>query len=166
MESDFLIMNSFPAKHLSIIEEIIKEKAELEPEEAPIAEEPEEFDLDLEFLEDIDFYETIKQILNSVGLHIYEEEKRKRDEQEKLRQKTRPKKPVIEENVETNSISAIWRMLEAASVSNGFPLTQQGYNFFEDNKNCADWIRRKDVASWDEGEEIRKKCENWLKTMI
>ena len=165
-------MNSFPPKHLQIIDEIIKEKSEASNE---IRKNEEINDKDSESLNleidvnnteaDVEFYENIRQIIDSVGLHLYEEEKRKKDDQEKLRQKTRPKKSTQEENLETNSISAIWRMLEAASVSNGFPLTQPGYNFFEDNKNCADWIRRKEAGSWDDNEEIRKKCENWLKNM-
>lgn len=69
------------------------------------------------------------------------------------------KKPK-EVTIETNSLSGIWRMLESASVENGFPISCIGYNIYEDKR--LEWIRRKDFP-WDDKEKARLKCEDWLK---
>ncbi|GAB0097867.1 hypothetical protein DMENIID0001_135450 [Sergentomyia squamirostris] len=65
-------------------------------------------------------------------------------------------------DADNNSLSAVWRMLEAQSVENGFPVTPFGYNVFEDKR--LDWMTRKD-SSWNDREQIREKCENWLKNL-
>jgi hypothetical protein len=62
---------------------------------------------------------------------------------------------------DTNSLSGIWRMLDAASVENDFPITQPGYHFYEDNSS---WVQPGE-KTWNQKEAIRKKCEDWLKNV-
>lgn len=110
-------------------------------------------------------FEEVTDILNSCGLAVYEEEKTKGEEKEKLKNpKPRPKKTKSPEvcDIETNSLSAIWRMLDAVSMDNGFPITQPGYNFYGDKKF---WIKQAE-KTWEQKEEVRKKCEEWLKNAI
>ena len=118
--------------------------------------------------EDVDniseVFQEVSEILSSCGLGAYEEEKKKREEREKLKNpKPRPKKSKSPEDcdIDTNSLSAIWRMLDAVSMDNGFPITQPGYNFYEDKKS---WINQAE-KSWEQKEEVRKKCEEWLKNV-
>ncbi|XP_059607605.1 uncharacterized protein LOC132255542 [Phlebotomus argentipes] len=65
-------------------------------------------------------------------------------------------------DADNSSLSAVWRMLEAQSVENGFPVTPFGYNVFEDKR--LEWLTRKD-STWNDREQIREKCENWLKNI-
>ncbi|XP_055703897.1 uncharacterized protein LOC129802243 [Phlebotomus papatasi] len=65
-------------------------------------------------------------------------------------------------DADNNSLSAVWRMLEAQSVENGFPVTPFGYNVFEDKR--LEWMTRRD-SSWNDREQVREKCENWLKNI-
>lgn len=61
---------------------------------------------------------------------------------------------------ETNSLSEVWRMLEAQSTSStGFPVSPIGYNVFDDKR--MGWLRR-ETGTWSEHEASRKKCEEWL----
>lgn len=109
-------------------------------------------------------FQEITNILNSFGLEAYEEEKKKREEMEKAKNpKPRPKKTKSPEecDIDTNSLSAIWRMLDAVSMDNGFPITQSGYNFYEDK---TFWMNQTD-KSWEQKEQVRKKCEEWLKNV-
>lgn len=45
--------------------------------------------------------------------------------------------------------------------NDGFPITQPGYNFYEDKKTVVDPAEK----SWNQKEEVRKKCEDWLKNV-
>lgn len=63
---------------------------------------------------------------------------------------------------ETNSLSDMWRMLEAQSTSNGFPVSPMGYNVFDDQR--MSWLKR-EAGSWNEQEASRRKCEEWLKKL-
>ncbi|XP_055693562.1 uncharacterized protein LOC129795989 [Lutzomyia longipalpis] len=65
-------------------------------------------------------------------------------------------------DADNSSLSAVWRMLDAQSVENGFPVTPFGYNVFEDKR--LEWMTRKE-SSWNDREDIREKCENWLKNI-
>lgn len=44
---------------------------------------------------------------------------------------------------------------------NGFPITQPGYNFYEDKKTLETPAEK----SWNQKEQVRKKCEDWLKNV-
>lgn len=45
--------------------------------------------------------------------------------------------------------------------NDGFPITQPGYNFYEDKKGLTNPAEK----TWNQKEEIRKKCEDWLKNV-
>jgi L,D-peptidoglycan transpeptidase YkuD (ErfK/YbiS/YcfS/YnhG family) len=82
-----------------------------------------------------------------------------------LRQKPRPKKvkTADDNEIDMNSLSGVWRLLEAESMHNEFPLTQLGYNFYV--QNDKDWIKRRESKTWNQIEITRKKCEDWLKNV-
>lgn len=53
-------------------------------------------------------------------------------------------------------------ILDAASMDDdGFPITQPGYNFYRDKKLFVRPIEK----TWTQKEEVRKKCEEWLKSL-
>lgn len=113
--------------------------------------------------EDENFLKEANEILDSCGLDVYLNSKEylERKEKEELKESRnilmKKQKEVI---IETNSLSGIWRMLESASVENGFPISCIGYNIYEDKR--LEWIKRKDFP-WDDKEKARLKCEDWLK---
>lgn len=72
----------------------------------------------------------------------------------------RTKSPFVEEVFDTNSLSGVWRMLEAQSNEGGFPISPVGYNIYEDES--LNYLTREDVP-WEEKEKCRKKCEDWLR---
>lgn len=45
----------------------------------------------------------------------------------------------------------------------GFPITQPGYNFFNDREKK--FFIRPMEKTWCQKEEVRKKCEEWLKNL-
>lgn len=113
--------------------------------------------------EDENFLKEANEILDSCGLDVYlnSQEYLERKEKQELKESrnilTKKPKEVI---IDTNSLSGIWRMLESASVENGFPISCIGYNIYEDKR--LEWIKRKDFP-WDDKEKARVKCEDWLK---
>lgn len=72
-----------------------------------------------------------------------------------------PKSQQIDFN-DRNSLSEVWRMLDAQSTSNGFPVSPIKYNVFDDHRMT--WLKR-EAGDWKEREESRKKCEDWLKKL-
>lgn len=52
-------------------------------------------------------------------------------------------------------------MLDAVSVENGFPMSNNYYNLYDDRR--FDWLTRDEVP-WNQIEESKNKCENWLKS--
>ena len=66
----------------------------------------------------------------------------------------------MEETCDIKSLSGVWRMLGAEEGENGFPITEIGYNVYEDDR--FNWLRRDNDVTWNEIEESRKKCLNWL----
>lgn len=115
VEADILIMNSFPATHMKIQNEIVAEMS-------LVSQLPQ---LDIERImqdnsndEDSNDSEAVQQVacsLEQVGLRVYKEEKRKTESrQNESRQKQRPKKTKTQEeqDMEASSLlSGIWRML-------------------------------------------------------
>lgn len=156
-------MNSFPSTHMQIQNEVIGEMNIASATRINI-EEVMQLNLNEDDDNKSEVFQEVSEILSSCGLGAYEEEKKKREEKEKLKNpKPRPKKAKSPEDcdIDTNSLSAIWRMLDAVSMDNGFPITQPGYNFYEDKKS---WINQAE-KSWEQKEEVRKKCEEWLKNV-
>jgi hypothetical protein len=163
IEADILVMNSFPPSHMEIqnefanglvssrvphidIDKLMENKGEKEIE-----------------VDDDEVLKSVAKSLDQCGLKSHLDEKKKRDERDKINAKPKKKvKTSDERNLETNSLSGIWRMLDAASADgNDFPITRMGYNFYEDKKS---WVSPSE-KSWTQKEEIRKKCENWLKNI-
>lgn len=183
VEADVLVMNSFPPTHMEIQNELVSEMRLSQPLHLDVsrimAQKPDNDKDDEESA-----VQQVASALSQIGLKGYKEEKRKTDEKDKQRQKQRPKKTKTQEELdfEANSmLSGIWRMLgkiifvinffddlnacsflDATSMENdGFPITQQGYNFYDDKKKLVDAAE----SSWDQKEEVRKKCEDWLKNV-
>jgi hypothetical protein len=53
-------------------------------------------------------------------------------------------------------------ILDATSEDGeGFPITQPGYNFYEAKKTLVNPSEK----TWNQKEEVRKKCEEWLKNV-
>lgn len=172
VEADTLVMNSFPKSHMDIqneltdgrfhpvgphidIQKILEAKIEVESEA--------KFEiwkiLQNYFLgEDDEVLQSVAASLDQCGLKTYLEDKRKKDDKE-LRKQKKKVKTGEDQLTDLNSLSGIWRMLDATSVENDFPITQAGYHFYEDNEA---WIQPGE-KTWNQKEEIRKKCEDWLK---
>lgn len=160
VEADLLVMNSFPAAHMEIQNKLgaLATPVELCIEKLMEANSDDDSD------EESEAIQQVASSLNQVGLKSYKEEKKKTDDKEKLRQKTRAKPAKTQEqDLEANSLlSGVWRMLDAASMDeDGFPITQLGYNFYEDKRTLIDPSEK----SWGQKEEVRKKCEDWLKNV-
>lgn len=85
-------------------------------------------------------------------------------ETQRLKMKGRTKKlKTVEENDLDTSLANVWKLLEVESNSTGFLITHHGYNFFHDE--TKDWLKRKDVQSWNTNELMRAKCNEWLKSV-
>lgn len=87
-------------------------------------------------------------------------QKNKNKKPQQQQQQQQPPPQPVEDEIETNSLSGIWRMLDGESMKNGFPITEIGYNLFEDKR--LEWLNREDIA-WDDKEKIKMKCDQWLK---
>lgn len=61
---------------------------------------------------------------------------------------------------DSTSLSGVWRMLDGQSMDNGFPITDVGYNIYEDKR--LDWLCREDI-SYADREATKVKCEKWMK---
>lgn len=51
-------------------------------------------------------------------------------------------------------------MLDGQSVDNGFPITEIGYNVYDDKR--LNWLTREDL-SYGDREAVKLKCEKWMK---
>ncbi|XP_058456374.1 uncharacterized protein LOC131433793 [Malaya genurostris] len=107
------------------------------------------------------FKNFIDDILKKCDLKYHLEEKRKK---EVLRKKDRRiRRAPSEESInstENDSLSGVWRMLDAVSVENGFPMSHNYYDIYDDRR--FDWLSRDEVP-WNQIETSKKKCEHWLK---
>ncbi|XP_062711906.1 uncharacterized protein LOC109399668 [Aedes albopictus] len=109
------------------------------------------------------FKELIEDLLKKCELTYHLEEKKKVDAQKKKDRRVR-RAPSNESFgiPDTDSLSGVWRMLDAVSVDNGFPMSHNYYNLYDDSR--FDWLTRDEVP-WDQIEASRKKCEQWLLKM-
>ncbi|XP_062563884.1 uncharacterized protein LOC134226853 [Armigeres subalbatus] len=125
---------------------------ESEPEHALLLEDPGELSPQ--------FKEMIDDLLKKSELNYHLEEKKKRDAQKKKDRRVRRTTSTESFGIpDTDSLSGIWRMLDAVSVDNGFPMSHNYYNLYDDRR--FEWLTRDEVP-WDEIEASRKKCEQWL----
>lgn len=186
IEADVLVMNSFPPAHMQIQTSLIDESkcsqfpsididsiAETSPTDTILADSE----------SDIEFFQQISASLEQVGLKSHNE--KKAEDKEKQQRKSKGKKSGDDQDIDSSSLlSGIWRMLgefyienlesvddnyfksnlDAASMNDdGFPITQPGYNFFNDREKRL-FVRPME-KSWCQKEEVRKKCEEWLKSL-
>lgn len=111
VEADVLVMNSFPPTHMEIQHELVAETCLVQPTHLDV-EKIMEAEMDDDDESESEQMFQVAAALAQVGLKGYKEERRKTDEKDKLRQKSRPKVKSDEQDVEANSmLSGIWRML-------------------------------------------------------
>lgn len=163
IEADVLVMNSFPPTHMKIQNELIREVEIPFPPQLDIDSILEGKIDDFEDENDADFFQQIKNSMEQVGIKAYNEDKKKSEDKEAIKKKSKQKKLQDDQEADSSSLmSGIWRMLDAASMDDdGFPITQPGYNFYRDKKLFVRPIEK----TWTQKEEVRKKCEEWLKNL-
>lgn len=67
----------------------------------------------------------------------------------------------MDDYVETDSLSNVWRMLQASRDNErDFNVSQIGYNIFKDEK--FSWLKHDDI-DLEMIEQTNAKCEKWLK---
>uniref|UniRef100_A0A182YJB8 Uncharacterized protein n=1 Tax=Anopheles stephensi TaxID=30069 RepID=A0A182YJB8_ANOST len=113
------------------------------------------------------FRSFIDEMLRKCDLQHHQEEKKRREQQQLLQQrkKGRVRAIVSEESfcgLETDSMSGMWRMLDAMSENERelFPTSGPHYDLYYDRR--FDWMTRDEVP-WEQIETSKKKCEQWLK---
>ena len=115
VEADVLVMNSFPAAHMEIQNEIVTEMKL--GSQFPLLNVTKIMDGGLQDEDDADSdtFEQVSTSLQQVGLKVYKEEKKRRESRVvEMRQKPRQKKTKTaeEQDMEANSLlSGIWRLL-------------------------------------------------------
>ncbi|XP_040166288.1 uncharacterized protein LOC120901961 [Anopheles arabiensis] len=113
------------------------------------------------------FRSFIDEMLRKCDLQHHQEEKKRREQQQALQQrkKGRVRAIVSEESfcgLETDSMSGMWRMLDAMSENERelFPTSGPHYDLYYDRR--FDWMTRDEIP-WEQIETSKKKCEQWLK---
>uniref|UniRef100_A0A182PEQ0 Uncharacterized protein n=1 Tax=Anopheles epiroticus TaxID=199890 RepID=A0A182PEQ0_9DIPT len=170
-ESDeLLLMNQFTPEFRCAYDELMgenrhrKQTKETPPEAAGCAACP-----DLQTATDFSpkFRSFIDEMLRKCDLQHHQEEKKRREQQQLLQQrkKGRVRTIVSEESfcgLETDSMSGMWRMLDAMSENERelFPTSGPHYDLYYDRR--FDWMTRDEIP-WEQIETSKKKCEQWLK---
>jgi hypothetical protein len=122
VEADVLVMNSFPATHMQIQNEIVAEMSLMSSSQVPMLDIAKIMENNQSSDEEDDGSEIfqIASALEQVGLKVYKERKQTESRQNDSRQKQRPKKTKTQEeqDMEANSmLSGVWRMLGEAYFS-------------------------------------------------
>uniref|UniRef100_A0A182FUS1 Uncharacterized protein n=1 Tax=Anopheles albimanus TaxID=7167 RepID=A0A182FUS1_ANOAL len=113
------------------------------------------------------FRSFIDDMLRKCDLQYHQEEKKRKELQQ--RKKDRRVRPIVSEESfacggqrDTDSLSGIWRMLDAVSEDERelFPTSGPHYDLYYDRRFA--WMTRDEIA-WEQIEESKKKCEQWLK---
>ncbi|XP_050089734.1 uncharacterized protein LOC126573947 [Anopheles aquasalis] len=112
------------------------------------------------------FRSFIDDMLRKCDLQYHQEEKKRKELQQ--RKKDRRVRPIVSEEsfcggaLDTDSLSGIWRMLDAVSEDERelFPTSGPHYDLYYDRRFA--WMTRDEIA-WERIEESKKKCEQWLK---
>ncbi|XP_065084034.1 uncharacterized protein LOC135706344 [Ochlerotatus camptorhynchus] len=169
-EGDEMLLNQFTPEFRRVYDEMIvarqegREESEPDfltdegerdpgPEQALLLDDPGQFSPK--------FQEFIEDLLKKCELNSHLEEKKKRDAQKKKERRVRRGTSSESFGIpDTDSLSGVWRMLDAVSVDNGFPISHNYYNLYDDRR--FEWLTRDEVP-WDEIEASKKKCEQWLK---
>ncbi|XP_052861386.1 uncharacterized protein LOC128268363 [Anopheles cruzii] len=113
------------------------------------------------------FRSFIDEMLAKCDLQHHLDEK-KRKEQQQHKKDRRVRTIVSEESfcgLETDSLSGIWRMLDAVSEDERelLPVSGPNYDLYYDRR--FDWMTRDEIP-WEQVEASKKKCEQWLKIPV
>lgn len=167
LESDTLLMSSFTPEFMRVQEEMLK-SVEGGPQriyKEDLGTRSYDYLVDMPHESDEKLKEMVENMLSNCRLPSpppeVEEDPSKPRGTLSPENKIMGKSPLGDFN-ETNSLSEVWRLLEAQSTSNGFPVSPMGYNVFDDKR--MGWLRR-ETGTWGEQEASRKKCEEWLKNL-
>uniref|UniRef100_A0A182QPG2 Uncharacterized protein n=1 Tax=Anopheles farauti TaxID=69004 RepID=A0A182QPG2_9DIPT len=117
------------------------------------------------------FRSFIDEMLRKCDLQHHQEEKKRREQQQlqqQQRKKGRVRAIVSEESfcgLETDSMSGVWRMLDAMSENERevFPTSGPYYDLYYDRRFA--WMTRDEIP-WEQLEMSKKKCEQWLKMPV
>lgn len=172
LESDTLLMSSFTPDFMRVQEELLGEKEKKNPMRIcseELGTKSYEYLVDMPQEQDEKLKNMMEELMRGCRLPSPPPLAPEQEEQAGMRPKGggSPEnkfqgKTLAGEIDETNSLSEVWRMLEAQSTSNGFPVSPIGYNVFDDKR--MGWLRRA-TGTWSEQEASRKKCEEWLKKL-
>uniref|UniRef100_A0A182WE04 Uncharacterized protein n=1 Tax=Anopheles minimus TaxID=112268 RepID=A0A182WE04_9DIPT len=168
---DMMLLNQFTSEFREVYDQLIGELDEKEESILPTdaIQEQQDFAHELS-LEDTSgfsppFQSYISEMLLKCDLKYHLDEKKKqRDKNRRKHRRVRKVQPTAPkdalEPAERDSLSGVWRMLDAVSEPNGFPITEGQYDLYEDER--FEWLLREKIP-WQRMEVSRKKCEQWLK---
>uniref|UniRef100_A0A182P7Z0 Uncharacterized protein n=1 Tax=Anopheles epiroticus TaxID=199890 RepID=A0A182P7Z0_9DIPT len=167
---DMMLLNQFTSEFREVYDQLIAESDEKEEPILPPDSGPEQDFTREMFLEDASgfsppFQSYIDEMLLKCGLKYHlDERKRQRDQHRRKHRRVRKSHPAVPKDAldpaERDSLSGVWRMLDAVSEPNGFPITEGQYDLYEDER--FEWLLREKMP-WHRMEVSRKKCEQWLK---
>ncbi|XP_041783284.1 uncharacterized protein LOC121599501 [Anopheles merus] len=169
---DMMLLNQFTSEFREVYDQLV---AEIDHEqEEPML--PPDSEPDLPFSAEMPFEDAggfsppfqsfIDEMLLKCDLKYHlDERKRQRDQHRRKQRRVRKAPPPAApkdalEPAERDSLSGVWRMLDAVSEPNGFPITEGQYDLYEDER--FEWLLRERMP-WHRLEVSRKKCEQWLK---
>uniref|UniRef100_A0A182K7I0 Uncharacterized protein n=1 Tax=Anopheles christyi TaxID=43041 RepID=A0A182K7I0_9DIPT len=167
---DMMLLNQFTSEFREVYDQLI---AEIDDQEEPImlldSVQEQDFGHDMSPEDATGFSPSFQSFIDEMLLkcdlkYHLEERKRKRDMHRRKHRRVRKIQPAVPkdtlEPAERDSLSGVWRMLDAVSEPNGFPITEGQYDLYEDER--FEWLLREKMP-WHRLEVSRKKCEQWLK---
>uniref|UniRef100_A0A182IM40 Uncharacterized protein n=1 Tax=Anopheles atroparvus TaxID=41427 RepID=A0A182IM40_ANOAO len=173
---DMMLLNQFTSEFRQVYDQLVSEQQDAEedllpPDDSlsglptPVEAQAGDFGLTDSDSFSPPFQSYIAEMLQKCDLKYHLEQKRKRLDQHRRRhRRVRKVQPVdprdSKEAAEHDSLSGMWRMLDAVSEPNGFPITDGEYDLYEDER--FEWLMRENIP-WQRLEVSKKKCEQWLK---
>ncbi|XP_058117271.1 uncharacterized protein LOC131289020 [Anopheles ziemanni] len=175
---DMMLLNQFTSEFRQVYDQLVSDKQDrveesiLPPDDSPedgipTSDEPIPTDFGVTDTDSFSpqFQSYIAEMLRKCDLKYHLDEKKKRLDQHRRRhRRVRKVQPVDprdpSEPAERDSLSGMWRMLDAVSEPNGFPITDGEYDLYEDER--FEWLMREKLP-WHRLEVSKKKCEQWLK---
>ncbi|XP_053680195.1 uncharacterized protein LOC128731122 [Anopheles nili] len=169
---DMMLLNQFTSEFRQVYDQLTAEHDEQEDADLPSEELHQDGRTTLESgLEDSNgfsptFQGFIDEMLHKCDLKYHLEERKKQHDLHRRRHRRVRKvgpPPTTKDSLEPaerDSLSGVWRMLDAVSEPNGFPITEGQYDLYEDER--FEWLLREKIP-WPRLEVSRKKCEQWLK---
>uniref|UniRef100_A0A182N2G1 Uncharacterized protein n=1 Tax=Anopheles dirus TaxID=7168 RepID=A0A182N2G1_9DIPT len=182
---ELLLMNQFTPEFRCAYDELMADRSNSDRKqqlsEAPAVESPPPpppVCVDLQTASDFSpkFRSFIDEMVRKCDLQHHQEEKKRREQQQlqqqqqqqQQRKKGRVRAIVSEESfcgLETDSMSGVWRMLDAMSENERevFPTSGPHYDLYYDRRFA--WMTRDEIP-WEQLEMSKKKCEQWLKMPV